>query len=166
VCDTDEDSSAATFTSHDDSVIDNMHQVAIDSGAANSFYKHSNITKMRVPIQMEQSVRRYLDNINLGAPKLKAIMGRPSKNIATMIDVRQRFSGSIQIIRKEDMCLGMPNTRLTLYRSAPYFNRAGVPGGPDEFNTLRDVFACDIPSAYMYLDPTDGDYQDFCRGRL
>jgi hypothetical protein len=166
ICDTDEDSSAATFTSHDDSVIDNIHQVAIDSGAANSFYKHSNITKLCVPIQMEQSVRRYLDDINLGAPKLKSIMGWPSKNISTMIDVRQRFGGSIQILQEEDMCLGMSNTRLKLYRLAPYFNRAGVPGGTDEFNTLRDVFTCNIPSAYMYLDPTDSDYQDFRRGRL
>jgi hypothetical protein len=93
-------------------------------------------------------------------------MGRPSKNIATMVDVRQRFSGSIQIIRKEDMCLGMSNTILALYRLAPYFNRAGVPGGTDEFSTLRDVIKCDMPSQYMYLNPTDCDYQDFCRGRL
>jgi hypothetical protein len=53
---TDEDSSAATFTSHDDSVIENIHQVAFDSGATNSFHKHPNITKLRVPILMEQSV--------------------------------------------------------------------------------------------------------------
>jgi hypothetical protein len=34
-----------------------------------------------------------------------------STGIATMIDVRQRFGGSVQIIRKEDLCLGMSNTR-------------------------------------------------------
>jgi hypothetical protein len=166
VCDTDEDSSAATFSSHDDTIIDNIHQVTADSGATNGFYKHPNITKLRVPIRMEQLVRRYLDDIVLDAPKLTGIMGRPSQNIATMIDIRQRFSGSIQIIRKEDMFLGMSNTRFTLYRLAPYFNRVGIAGGNDTFDTLRDVFNCDIPRTFLYFDPTDDDYQDFPRGRL
>jgi hypothetical protein len=64
------------------------------------------------------------------------------------------------------MCLGMSNTRFTLYRLSPYFNRAGVPGGSDKFNTLRDVFNCDIPRAFLYFDPTDDDYQDLHQGRL
>jgi hypothetical protein len=111
VCDTDEDSSAATFTSHDDSIIDNIQEVRLDTGASNSFYNNPNISKLRVPIRMEQSVRRYLDDIILDVPKSTGINGRPSQNIATMIDVRQRFGGSVQIIRKEDLCLGMSNTR-------------------------------------------------------
>jgi hypothetical protein len=170
VCDTDEDSSAATFTSHDDSVIDNIHQ--LDSGATNSFYNNPNITKLRVPIRMEQSVRRYLDDIVLDAPKVTGIMNRPSQNIATMIDVRQRFSGTIQSIRKEDMYLGMSNTRFTLYRLSPYFNRAGIPGGTDKFNTLCDAFTNDIPGAFLYFDHTDTnhrdytEHQDFHRGSL
>jgi hypothetical protein len=69
--------------------------------------------------------------------------------------VRQRFGGSIEIIRKEDMYLGMSNTKFTLYKLAPYFNRAGVPGGTDKFDTLKDVINLNIPGAYLYLDPTD-----------
>jgi hypothetical protein len=159
VCDTDEDSSAATFTSHDDSVIDNIQQ--LDSGAANSFYNNPNTTKLRVPIRMEQSVRRYLDDIVLDVPKVTGIMNPPLQNIATMIDVRQRFSGTIQIIRKEDMCLGKSNTRFSLYQLSPYFNQAGIPGGTDKFNTLRDVFTNDIPGTFLYFDPTDTDHQDY-----
>ena len=67
----------------------------------------------------------------------------------------------------------MSSTKLTLYKLAPYFNRAGVPGGPDKFDTLKDVIHCDIAGAYLYLDPTDddfdptfNDYQDFCQGRF
>jgi hypothetical protein len=65
VCDTDEDSSAATFTSHDDSVIDNIddQKVLLDSGAT------VNITSPRVVFKMEQSVVRYLDDVVLGIPK-------------------------------------------------------------------------------------------------
>jgi hypothetical protein len=90
VCDTDEDSSAATFTSHDDSVIKNIRQVQLDSRATNSFHNHPNITKLGVPITMEQSVRRYLDDIVLNVLKPTGIMGRPSQNIATM----DRFKSS------------------------------------------------------------------------
>jgi hypothetical protein len=72
--------------------------------------------------------------------------------------VRQRFGGTIDIIRKEDMYLGMSSTKFTLYKLAPYFNRAGVPGGFDKFDTLRDVFELDIPGAYLYHDPTGSDF--------
>ncbi|MGK3751807.1 MAG: hypothetical protein ACI8RD_004109 [Bacillariaceae sp.] len=103
---------------------------------------------------------RYLDDIILDVPKSTGINGRPSQNIATMIDVRQRFGGSVQIIRKEDLCLGMSNTRFTLYRLSPYFNRAGVPGGADKFANLREAYECTIPGSFLYFDPTDDDYQD------
>jgi hypothetical protein len=91
VCVTDEDSSAATFTSHDDSIIDNIQEVRLDTGASNSFYNNPNISKLRVHIIMEQSIQRYLDDIVLDDPKPTGINGQPSQNIATMIDVRQRF---------------------------------------------------------------------------
>jgi hypothetical protein len=70
------------------------------------------------------------------------------------------------------MYLGMSNTQSTLYRLSPYFNRAGIAGGTDKFNTLRDAFTNDIPGAFLYFDPTDTDHQDyterqdFHRGRL
>jgi hypothetical protein len=62
ICDTDEDSSAATFTSHDDTVIDNIDdlKVLLDSGAT------VNITSTRVTLKMEQSVVQYLDDVVLG----------------------------------------------------------------------------------------------------
>jgi hypothetical protein len=84
ICDTDEDSSAATFTSHDDTVIGNIDdlKVLLDSGAT------VNITSTRVTLKMEQSVVRYLDDVVLGVPKSLSINGRPSRNIAHMIDVR------------------------------------------------------------------------------
>jgi hypothetical protein len=94
-----------------------------------------------------------------------------------MINVRQRFGGSIEIVRKEDFYLGGSNTKFTLYKLAPYFNRAGVPGGIDKFDTLNDVITMDIPGAYLhydkyvYRDPTDDEYsnfytQDFHQGGL
>ena len=150
-----EDSSAATFTSHDDTVIDNIDdlKVLLDSGAT------VNITSTRVNLKMEQSVVRYLDDITLGVPKSLSINGRPSSNIAHMIDVRQRFGGSIEIVRKEDLYLGGSTTKFTLYKLAPYFNRAGTPGGPDKLDNLRDVMTLDIPGAYLYYDPTDEEFQ-------
>jgi hypothetical protein len=155
ICDTDEDSSAAMFTSHDDTVIDNIDdlKVLLDSGAT------VNIISTRVTLKMEQSVVRYLDDVVLGVPRLLSIDGRPSRNIAHMIDVRQRFGGSVEIVRKEDLYLGGSNTKFTLYKLAPYFNRAGVLGGPDKLDNLRDVMALDIPGAYLYYDPTDEDFQ-------
>jgi hypothetical protein len=110
ICDTDEDSSAATFTSHDDTVIDNIDdlKVLLDSGAT------VNITSTRVVLKMEQSVVRYLDDVVLGVPKSLSIGGRSSTNIAHMIDVRQRFGGAIEIVRKEDHYLGGSNTKFTL----------------------------------------------------
>ena len=108
---------------------------------------------------MEQSVVRYLDDITLGVPKSLSINGRPSSNIAHMIDVRQRFGGSIEIVRKEDLYLGGSTTKFTLYKLAPYFNRAGTPGGPDKLDNLRDVMTLDIPGAYLYYDPTDEEFQ-------
>jgi hypothetical protein len=94
VCDTDEDSSAATFISHDDTVIDNRGDlnVLLNSGST------VNITTTRVPLKMEQSVRRYLDDIILGIPRSMSIGERPSRNVAHMINVRQRFSGSVEDI--------------------------------------------------------------------
>jgi hypothetical protein len=99
------------------------------------------------------------------------INGMPSRNIAHIIDVRRRFGGSIEIIRKEDMYLGGSNTKFTLYKLSPYFNRAGEAGGIDKFNNLRDVMTCNIPGAYLdtcaipntyvFSDPTDDDYTDF-----
>jgi len=42
----------------------------------------ANITQLRVPIKMEQSVYHYLDNIVMeDVPKPYNIDGRPSKNI-------------------------------------------------------------------------------------
>jgi hypothetical protein len=154
ICNTDEDSSAATFTSHDDTVIDNIDnlKVLLDSGAT------VNITSTRVVLKMEQSVVRHIDEVALGIPKSLSINGRPSKNIAHMIDVRQRFGGSVEIVRKEDLYLGGSNTMFTLYKLAPYFNRARVPGGADKLSSLRDVMTLDIPGAYLYFDPTDGEY--------
>jgi hypothetical protein len=154
VCDTDEDSSKATFTLHDESVITNIValSVLLDSGAS------MNVTKLRVPIKMEQSVRRYLDDMCTDDSKPYMINEQRIKNIAHLVDVRQRFGGSIEIIRKEDMYLGGSNTKFTLYKLTPYFNRAGVPGGADEFDTLKDVINLNIPGAYLYLDPTDDDY--------
>ncbi|OEU05647.1 hypothetical protein FRACYDRAFT_258761, partial [Fragilariopsis cylindrus CCMP1102] len=72
VCDTDEDSSAATFTSHDDSVITNIGDlnVLLDPCAS------MNITSLNVPIRMEQSVRQYLVTTVLDPPKLAAINGK------------------------------------------------------------------------------------------
>jgi hypothetical protein len=173
VCDTNEDSSAATFTSHDDTIIDNIGDlnVLLDSGS------NVNITRTRVPLKMEQSVRRYLDDVVLEVSRSLSIDGRPSRNITHMINVRQRFGGSIEIVRKEDCYLGGSNTKFTLYKLAPYFNRAGVPGGIDEFDTLNDVITMDIPGAhlhydeYVYRDPTDDEYsnfytQDFHQGGL
>jgi hypothetical protein len=95
VCDTNKDSSAATFTSHDHTIIDNIGDlnVLLDSGSK------VNITRTRVPLTMEQSVRRYLDDIVLEVPRSLSIDGRPSRNITHMIDVRQRFGGSIEIVR-------------------------------------------------------------------
>jgi hypothetical protein len=115
---------------------------------------------------MEQSVRRYLDDIILDVPKSTGINGRPSQNITTMIDVCQRFGGTVQVIRKEDMCIGMSNTRFTLYRLSQYFNRAGLPGRADTFANLCEAFKCDIPGSFLYFDPTEDDYQDFHQGRL
>jgi hypothetical protein len=157
VCDTDEDSSTATFTSHDDSVIDSIGVLKVlqDSTAS------ANITHLRPSIKMEQSVRRYLDDMIMEIQKASMINRRPSRNIAHTIDVRRRFGGSIEIIRKEDMYLGGSNTRLTLYKLSPYFNRAEKAGGGDKFNNLRDVMTCNIPVAYLYSDPTDDDYTDF-----
>jgi hypothetical protein len=111
VCDTDEDSSAATFTSRDDTIIDNIGNlnVLLDSGST------VNITKTRVPLKMEQSVRRYHDDIVLEAPISLSIDRKPSRNITHMINVRQRFGGSIEIVRKEDFFLGGSNTKFTLY---------------------------------------------------
>jgi hypothetical protein len=172
ICDTDEDSSAATFTSHDDTVIDNIDdlKVLLDSGAT------VNITSTRVVLKMEQSVVRYLDDVVLGVPKSLSIGGRSSTNIAHMIDVRQRFGGAIEIVRKEDLYLGGSNTKFTLYKLAPYFNRAGIPGGVDKLRNLRDVMTLDIPGAYLFFDPTDEQYtpirysifhtQDFHQGGL
>jgi hypothetical protein len=84
ICDTDEDSSAATFTSHDDTVIDNIDdlKVLLDSGAT------VNITSTRVVLKMEQSVVRYFDDVILGVPKSLSVNGRPSRNVANMIDIR------------------------------------------------------------------------------
>lgn len=176
VCDTDEDSSAATFTSHNDSVIDNIGVLKVlqDDNAS------ANITQLRPSIKMEQSVRRYLDDVIMEVPKASMINGKPSRNVAHTIDIRRRFGGSIEIIRKEEMYLGGSTTKFTLYKLSPYFNRAGEAGGIDTFNNLRDVMTCnipgayldtcDIPNTYMYLDPTDDDYadfheyQDFCQG--
>ena len=150
-----DDSSAATFTSHDDTVIDNIDdlKVLLDSGAT------VNITSTRLNLKMEQSVVRYLDDVTLGVPRSLSINGRPSSNIAHMIDVRQRFGGSIEIVRREDLYLGGSTTKFTLYKLAPYFNRAGVPGGPDKLDNLRDVMTLDIPGAYLYYDPTDAEFQ-------
>jgi hypothetical protein len=169
ICDTDIDSSAATFTSHDDTVIDNIDdlKVLLDSGAT------VNITSTRVTLKMEQSIVRYLDDVVLGVPRSLSIDGRPSRNIAHMIDVRQRFGGSVEIVCREDLYLGGSNTKFTLYKLAPYFNRAGVPGGHDKLHNLRDVMALDISGTYLYYDPTDEDFQpsnfrsmDFHRGGL
>jgi hypothetical protein len=169
ICDTDEDSSAATFTSHDETVIDNIDdlKVLLDSGAT------VNITSTRVVLKMEQSVVRYLYDVILGVPKSLSIGGRPSRNVAHMLDVRRRFGGSIEIIRKEVLYLGGSNTKFTLFKLAPYFNRAGIPGGPDKLKNLRDVMTLDIPGAYLYYDPTDDDFQpirfrsrDFHQGGL
>jgi hypothetical protein len=96
VCDTDEDSSTATFTSHDDSVITNI-------GVLESLIDpctFMNITSLNVPIKMEQSVRRYLDDVAVDSPKVFMINGKRSNNVANLIDVRQRFGGNIQIYRK------------------------------------------------------------------
>jgi hypothetical protein len=171
VCDTDKDSSSATFTSHDDTVIDNIDylKVLLDSGST------ANITSTRVSLKMEQSLCRYLDNVVLEVPKSLSIGGKQSRNIARMIDVRQRFGGSIEIVCKEDLYLGGSNTKFTLYKLAPYFNRAGVPNGGDKLNSLRDVMSLNIPGAYLYFDPTDEDWspmrpsthhQDFHQGGL
>jgi hypothetical protein len=172
ICDTDEDSSAATFTSHDDTVIDNIDdlKVLLDSGAT------VNITSTRAVLKMEQSIVRYLDDIVFGIPKSLSIGGRPSTNIAHMIDVRQRFGGTIEIVRKEDLYLGGSNTKFTLYKLAPYFNRAGIPGGADRLRNLCNVVTLDILGAYLYFDPTDKQYspiryssfhsQDFHQGGL
>jgi hypothetical protein len=52
----------------------------------------------------------------------------------------------------------------------PFFHKTdqGIPATvfPDKFETLKDVYRIDIADAYIYLNPTDPDYQDFCRGRL
>jgi hypothetical protein len=166
VCDTDEDSSAATFTSHDDSVITNI-------GVLDSMldpYTSMNITSSTVPIKMEQSVRRYLDDVATDPPKFFMINGKKSKNVANLIDVRRRFGGNIQIYRKETQYLGMSSTKFTLYKLIPFFHKMQqeIPSTlfPDKFDNLRDVFSMDIAGAYLYLDPTDPEYQDFCRGRL
>jgi hypothetical protein len=52
----------------------------------------------------------------------------------------------------------MSNTKFTLYKLAPYFNRAGVPGGADKFDTLCDVIEINTPGAYLYYDPTGNDF--------
>jgi hypothetical protein len=108
---------------------------------------------------MEQSVRRYLDNIVKEVPKPGTINGQRVQNTAHLVDIRQRFSGMINITRKEDMYLGMSNTKFTLYKMAPYFNRAGVPDGADKFDTLCDVLTFNVPGSYVYYDPT-GDEND------
>ena len=123
-----------------------------------------NITSLNVPIRMEQSVRQYLVTTVLDPPKLAAINGKKTSNIANMIDVRQRFGGNIQIYRKESKYLGRSTTQFTLYKMLPYLYRSERPTSifPDQFDTLKDVIHLD--NAYMYFDPTDPDYQDFCRG--
>jgi hypothetical protein len=62
-----------------------------------------------------------------------------------------------KIFRKEDLYLGGSNTKFTLYKLAPYFNRAGVSDGAEVVNDLRDVIKCNVPGAYLYYDPTDDE---------
>ena len=160
VCDTDEDSSAATFTSHDDSVITNIGVLHSIEDPCTSM----NITSMNVPIRMEQSVRQYLVSTVVDSPKLSMINGKKTSNIANMVDIRQRFGGNIQMYRKESKYLGRSTTQFTLYKMLPYLYRSGRPKSifPDQFETLKDVIHLD--NAYIFMDPTDPDYQDFCRG--
>jgi hypothetical protein len=158
VCDTDKDSSAATFTSHDDSVITNIGVLdsMLDPCAS------TNITSLNVPIKMEQSVRRYLDDVAVDPPKVFMINGKKSQNVANLIDVRRRFGGNIQIYRKETQYLGMSSTKFTLYKLTPFFHKMqqGIPPTifPDKFDNLRDAFHMDIEGAYLYIDPTDHEY--------
>ena len=160
VCDTDEDSSAATFTSHDDSVITNIG-VLTDTGSA------MNITRLNVPIKMEQSVRQYLTYTAVDTPKVTMINGNKSTNIVNLVDIRQRFGGNIRFYRKESKYLGLSTTQFTLFKLLPYLSRSGPPTSifPEQFDTLQDVMHLDTAGAYLYLDPTDHDYQDFRRGR-
>ncbi|OEU07145.1 hypothetical protein FRACYDRAFT_251618 [Fragilariopsis cylindrus CCMP1102] len=142
VCDTDEDSSAATFTSHDDSVITNIGILGSIEDPCTSM----NITSLNVPIRMEQSVRQYLVSTVVDPPKLAAINGKKTNNIANMVDIRQRFGGNIQMYRKESKYLGRSTTQFTLYKMLPYLYRSGRPKSifPDQFETLNDVMTCDI----------------------
>ena len=89
MCDTDEDSSAATFASHDNSVITNIG-VLTDTGSS------MNITCLNVLIKMKQSVRQYLTYTAVDTPKVTMINGKKSTNIVNLnivnlVDVRQRF---------------------------------------------------------------------------
>ena len=160
VCDTDEDSSAATFTSHDDSVITNIGVLHSVEDPCTSM----NITSLNVPIRMEQSVRQYLVSTVVDPPKVTMINGKRNNNVANMVDIRQRFGGNIQMYRKESKYLGRSTTQFTLYKMLPYLYRSGRPASifPDQFDTLQDVIHLD--NAYVYMDPTDPDYQDFRRG--
>ena len=158
VCDTDEDSSEATFTSHDDSVITNIGVLNVLLDPCSSM----NITSLNVPIRMEQSVRQYLVSTVVDSPKLAMINGKKTNNIANMVDIRQRFGGNIQMYRKESKYLGRSTTQFTLYKMLPYLYRSGRPQSifPEQFETLNDVMTCDVSGQYLYLDPTDPDYQD------
>ena len=84
MCDTDEDSSAATSTSHADSVITNIGELS-DTGSS------MNITSLNVLIKMEQSVRQYLTYTAVDTLKVTMINGKKSTNIVNLVDVRQRF---------------------------------------------------------------------------
>ena len=143
-----------------DSVITNIG-VLTDTGSS------MNITKLNVPIKMEQSVRQYLTYTAVDVPKVTMINGKKSTNIVNLVDVRQRFGGNIQFFRKESKYLGLSTTQFTLYKLLPFLSRSGPPTSifPDQFDTLQDVMNLDMPGAYIYLDPTDHGYQDFRRGR-
>ena len=111
---------------------------------------------------MEQSVRQYLVSTVVDSPKLAMINGKKTNNIANMVDIRQRFGGNIQMYRKESKYLGRSTTQFTLYKMLPYLYRSGRPQSifPEQFETLNDVMTCDVSGQYLYLDPTDPDYQD------